>query len=212
MGDYFAVKEQNRGTPVSPAHKPSHSQPIFTKKADTARWLIHEVTWGTMATTSTHLNGGAFANPVSLVDGTEANATGTPYFLVSSLDTSIQDIHKNPKFSLTVSQAEVNCALHGITGAWDPEDPRCTRLTFTGSMVKVTDAAESAFAKQALIAKHPPMKDWMQMQSHDFFISKMNIDHVWLIDFFGGASHITPEDYYKASEAAQYFFARTVVM
>jgi len=114
--DYFAVKDQPRGTPASPAHKPLHNQPLFTKKADTARWLIHEVTWGTMATTSVHLDGEAFANPVSLVDGTEANATGTPYFLVSSLDSSIQDISKNPKFSLTVSQAEVNCALHGIVG------------------------------------------------------------------------------------------------
>jgi len=203
--DYFAVAEQDRGTPVSPAHKPTHSQPFFTKKADTARWLVHEVTWGTMATTSVHLNGEAFGNPVSLVDGTEANGTGTPYFLVSTLDTSIQDISKNPKFSLTVSQAEVNCALHGITGAYDPEDPRCTRLTFTGTMSNVSDAAESAFAKTALIAKHPEMADWINMPSHDFFISKMSIEQIWLIDFFGGASFITTEEYYKAADAAAYF-------
>merc|ERR1712107_700024 len=130
---------------------------------------------------------------------------GTPYFLVSSLDTSIQDLQKDPKFSLTVSQAEVNCALHGITGAWDPEDPRCTRLTLTGSMVNITDAAEASFAKEALIAKHPPMKDWINMQSHDFFLSKMNIEYIWLIDFFGGASLISPEDYYKATAAREYF-------
>merc|ERR1712217_562221 len=139
------------------------------------------------------------------VDGTETNATGTPYFLVSSLDSSIQDLEKNPQFSLTVSQAEVNCALHGITGSWDPEDPRCTRLTFTGTFVKVTDASETVFAKEALIAKHPAMQDWINMGSHDFFVSKMDIDHVWLIDFFEAASHITPEDYYKASEAMKFF-------
>lgn len=203
--DYFAVKEQSRGTPSNPAHKPTHRQPAFTKKADTARWLVHEVTWGTLATTSVHLNGSAFANPVSLVDGTEHNATGTPYFLISSLDASVQDIAQYPKFSLTMSQAEVDCALHGITGAWDPEDPRCTRLTLTGTMVKVTDTDELAFAKEALVAKHPPMSDWMKMASHDFFVSKMSIEDVWLIDFFGGASNITPEDYFKASEAAKYF-------
>merc|ERR1712039_488966 len=196
--DYMAVKEENRGTPVSPAHKPSHGQPLFTKKADTARWLVHEVTWGTFATTSVHLNGEAFANPVSLVDGTAENATGTPYFLVSSLDTSIQDIAKHPKFSLTVSQAEVNCALHGITGAWDPEDPRCTRLTFTGSMSKVTDADELSFAKKALVARHPAMAEWM----------KMGGDHA----FFGGASYITPKDYYDAAAAASYFSQTTQVI
>merc|ERR1712217_650103 len=211
--DYMAVKEQARGTPVSPAHQPSHGQPLFTKKADTARWLVHEVTWGTFATTSVHLNGEAFANPVSLVDGTADNATGTPYFLVSSLDTSIQDIPKHPKFSLTVSQAEVNCALHGITGAWDPEDPRCTRLTFTGTFAKVTDAAETAFAKEALIARHPAMAEWMKMGGdHAFYVSKMNIEEAWLIDFFGGASYITPKDYYDAAAAASYFGQKTHVI
>jgi len=210
--DYMAVTEQDRGTPVSPAHQPSHGQPLFTKKADTARWLVHEVTWGTFATTSVHLNGEAFANPVSLVDGTADNATGTPYFLVSSLDTSIQDIAKHPKFSLTVSQAEVNCALHGITGAWDPEDPRCTRLTFTGTMSKVTDADEATFAKKALVARHPAMAEWMKMGSHDFYVSKMNIEDVWLIDFFGGASYITPKDYYDAAAAASYFSQKTQII
>jgi len=203
--DYYAVKEQPRGRPASPAHKPTHKQPLYTKKADTARWLIHEATWGTFATTSVHLNSLAFANPVSLVDGTESNATGTPYFLISTLDASAQDIAKYPKFSLTVSQAEVNCALDGISGAWDPEDPRCTRLTLTGTMAKVTDVVELAFAKEALVAKHPAMADWIKMASHDFSINKMSIEEVWLIDFFGGASYITVADYYKASEAAKYF-------
>lgn len=43
---------------------------------------------------------------------------------------------------------------------------------------------------------------------HDFMISKMNIDHIWLIDFFGGASNVAVEDYYKATEAARYFAKR----
>lgn len=209
--DYVAAKAPARGTPADPSHKPNTSQPFFTKKAETARWLIHEVTWGTLATTSVHLKGLPFGNPVSLVDGTSDNATGTPYFAVSPLDASIQDIAKYPEFSLTVSQAEVDCGLHGISGAYDPEDPRCTRLTYSGTMVKVTDAVELDFAKKGLIQQHPEVKDWLDMGSHDFFVAKMNIEHIWLIDFFGGADDISPTEYYKAKEAAKHFAEKATV-
>ena len=50
------------------------------KKAETARWLAHSNLWGNLATTSVHLDGRAWAQPKSFVDGSEAISTGIPYF------------------------------------------------------------------------------------------------------------------------------------
>jgi len=197
--DYFAAPAPDRGHPENPAHEPKHWQPLFTHKAKTARWLIRESDWATLATTSVHLNGTSFGNPISVSDGLDDNATGVPYMLLSTMDTSSEDLAKNAKCTLTFSQAEVNCGLHGIMGPLDPEDPRCTRLSLTGTMVDVTDDAEKLFAQKILVAKHPAMKDWLELK--DFHFVKLQIEAVWLIDFFGGASHIAVEDYFKAAAA-----------
>ena len=114
----------------------------------------------------------------------------------------MQDIAKNPLFSLTVSQAEVDCGLKKL----DPEDPRCTRLTFGGSMEQMkVNTTEWAFAKKSHVARHPDVEQWLDVGGgHDFTLTKMNITDIWLIDFFGGASNINVKDYYDASAAARY--------
>merc|ERR1719277_1384776 len=95
---------------------------------------------------------------------------GTPYFLVSIKDKSLkQDVDKHPVFSLTVSQAQVDCALHGR----DPQDPRCARLTVTGTMELVTALPEQIFAKAAMLKKHPSMAEWMRMSDWGFGVYKM---------------------------------------
>ncbi|RYY88101.1 hypothetical protein EON63_03050 [archaeon] len=68
------------------------SKPPFWKKAETARWLAHENVWGTLSTTSVHLNGQAWGQPKSFVDGTITNSTGDFYFYDSDMDTSLQVI------------------------------------------------------------------------------------------------------------------------
>jgi hypothetical protein len=196
--EYFAAPAPAGGMPVSPAHDPQHHQPLFTDKAGTARWLIRESSWATLATTSVHLNGTAFGNPISIADGPDDNATGIPYMLISNLDTSAEDLAKDANCTLTFSQAEINCALHGITGSWDPEDPRCTRLSVSGKMVKVTDPKEQEFASKALVSKHPSVEGWLDLGG--FYVVKLEIKNIWLIDFFGGASDIAVDDYFKAAK------------
>merc|ERR1719491_1699821 len=90
---YMAVKAHPRGTPSTIAHEPLRQQPPISLKAKTARWLMHEVDWGTFAMSSTLVNGETFIRLVSLADG----ATGTPYFLVSPKDVSLnQDVKTYP--------------------------------------------------------------------------------------------------------------------
>lgn len=195
--DYFAAPEPARGEPRTTAHNPMHKKPLFWKKAANARWLVHEADWATLATKSVHLNNRVFANPRSFVDGTLENATGVPYFLMSSLDASTQDLLHNDTCTLTLSQAEINCFEHGMTGAYDAEDPRCTRLSLTGRMEGVKDPQEKLFAERALVSRHPVMKQWLDLG--DFHVVKLNIEMIWLINMFGGASIIDVQEYFKTS-------------
>jgi len=190
IANYTAAKPTRELVPINASHTPSTSKPLFLRKIATARWLAHQSRWGSIATTSVHLNGTAFGNAISMADGTRDKSTGIPYFYVSDLDTSMQDLRRYPECTLTLSEAAVDCAQRKL----DPEDPRCVRLSLTGTMANVTDADELKFAKQALFATHPVMQDWPA--SHDFHVTKLEITHIWLIDFFGGATNIAPKDYF----------------
>merc|ERR1711871_1691962 len=120
LKNYTASTPSTEMVPINASHVPSHSKPFFMRKTATARWLAHESRWGSLATTSIHLNGSAFGNAISLSDGTKDNSSGIPYFYVSDLDTSMQDLKQHPKCTLTLSEAAVDCAEKKL----DPEDPR----------------------------------------------------------------------------------------
>uniref|UniRef100_A0A8C7N429 Cellular repressor of E1A-stimulated genes 2 n=1 Tax=Oncorhynchus kisutch TaxID=8019 RepID=A0A8C7N429_ONCKI len=79
---------------------------------------------------------------------------------------------------------------------YDPEDPRCARLTLTGKMVEV-DPEEVEFAKEAMFSRHPVMKKWPV--GHNWFVMKLQLTQVWLQDWVGGVSLIALEDYFKAT-------------
>ena len=83
--------------------------------------------------------------------------------------------------------------------AGDPESPLCSRLTISGSFLNVTDATESATAWAALKKAHPAMANWPS--SHDFFVGKMEITQMWLINAFGGASIISAAEYFNQTMA-----------
>lgn len=129
-----------------------------------------------------------------MTDGAPGKSTGIPYFYVSTMDTSQQDLKENPHCTLTLSEASVDCTHKKL----DPEDPRCVRLALTGTMADVTDADELKFATEALFALHPVMKDWPK--SHDFHARKLVISDIWLIDMFGGATIISPKDYFAIKQ------------
>ena len=90
-------------------------------------------------------------------DGTVSpdNSTGTPYFYVSPLDTSMIDIAANTATSITISEEMINsdCSTQKV----DPESPLCARLTLTGHMIPVPTASEQAQARAALFSRHPVM-------------------------------------------------------
>ena len=169
-------------------------KPAFWKKAETARWLSHQNVWGTFATTSVHLQGRAWAQPKSFVDGTIESSTGIPYFYDSDMDTSMEDANANNAVSFSITMAQqMMCGVNHI----DPEDPRCARVVLSGKFVEVTDETELEFARTALFERHPAMASWPA--DHSWKIHKLVMDEVWLIDIYGGATFVNVDEYYNVN-------------
>ena len=192
--DYDKVKAFTSVEKPSKSDPPSNP-PAIDEKAQTARWLAHSADFGILSTTSVHLNGAPFGNPQSFCDGTTDNSTGKLYFYVSNLDASMQDVAQNDRVSFTLSEEFVHdsCMNQQI----DPEDPRCVRLTFSGKIRDLTAGSqEESEAKSALFSRHPSMAKWPS--DHNWKIVTLDIDYIWMIDTFGGASIIEVSDYYSA--------------
>jgi len=171
--------------------------------------MAHALTWGVLSTVSTRdagtSVGDAFGNPYSFAD-----VGGVPYFFASDLDASMTDLFNatgaTPRASLALSEAALD-SEHGFTwdqkckiGTYlgDPENPPCARFVLTGTMSKVAvNSTEEATAKSALFAKHPSFA--MYPPGHSFYVAKLAVEGLWLIDFFGGAAIIPPADYLAAN-------------
>uniref|UniRef100_UPI00398F3CC5 protein CREG2 isoform X2 n=1 Tax=Pristiophorus japonicus TaxID=55135 RepID=UPI00398F3CC5 len=170
-------------------------EPSHQEKARIARYMVHSTNWGFLATLSTldKIKGMPFGNIFSISDGLLDNSTGIPFFYVTPMDSTVADLMNNPSASLTLSEAEIDYCRQNLI---DPEDPRCARLTLAGQMVTVpTDEIE--FARQAMFSRHPVMKKWPP--DHNWFFMKMDIQQVWLQNWFGGVAIIPLEDYFKAN-------------
>ncbi|XP_012413218.1 protein CREG1 isoform X1 [Trichechus manatus latirostris] len=161
--------------------------------ARVARFVAHVCDWGALATLSTvpAVRGRPFANVFSLSDGPPGAGSGVPYFYLSPLQLSVGDLQENPYATLTMSLAQTNfCRKHGF----DPQSPLCAHIMLSGSITKVNET-EMDFAKHSLFTRHPEMKDWPS--DHNWFFAKLNITNIWVLDYYGGAKTVTPEEYYN---------------
>ena len=179
---------------------------------EVARWLVSNTDWGSIATVSRgqagQPPGTPFANPQSFSDGI-ANATephlrstGTPYFYMTGLDETPQDLGSNPNGSLAITEAQISS--DSICRRVDTEDPTCARIVLTGTFIDVTVSGtshENAYALQALYSKHPEMKNWGApgKGDHNFHIWKLNIQSIFFLDFYGGSSSFTVQEYLDAN-------------
>nr|XP_020661244.1 protein CREG2 [Pogona vitticeps] len=161
----------------------------------TARALAHRNLWGFVATTSAQekIQGTPFGNYLSFSDGPTDNSSGIPFFYVTPKDNTVVDLMKNPTASLTLLEVEGDFCRKATV---DPDDPQCARLTLVGQMVPVPPE-EIEFAKQALFSRHSVMRKWPR--SYEWFFMKMNIEHIWLKNWYGGIVTVALEEYFKAT-------------
>lgn len=204
--EYYAQEELVAPRPASvpvPLPFPSDAAPDKDKKAERARWLVHQATWGVVSTTSVHLKGTAFGGVTSFSDGvglSAENATGRLFFYLSTLDVQYKDFLANPIASLTVSDASLPFLYQQgkqqeCAGA-DPEDPTCARITFTGNMTALPDGADKELAQGALFSKHPQMSQWPG--GHGFVFHELKVESIFFLDNYGGSVPLSAADYYNA--------------
>lgn len=186
-------------------------RPGIIEKELTARWMVHTMEWGVIATMSSRLpNTPPFGNVYSFVDGTCDESSGTPYFYGSYMDQTLKDMLVTPMASLTITEA----ALASVCGAkgleicsvmprghhhemyGDPESPLCARLTLTGKLVEVSrDSVEFENVLHAFYLRHPQMKTWPS--DHNWVIVKLVIEDIWFLDYFGGATILDVDTYFE---------------
>ncbi|XP_026330343.1 protein CREG1 [Hyposmocoma kahamanoa] len=183
--------------------------PDHTKIIAMSRYVLHNTIWCSIATISTlpGIQGFPFTNVKSFVDGSLAVSTGVPYFYMAPADFTAKDLSKNSRTTVLVSLEETGyCSKQ----QYDPQDPRCTRLMLSGKMKRVTaGSSEYSFAKAALFERHPDMANYPA--DHNWFIAKMKIFKVSMVDWFGGAKNIPVKDYlaynYTGREIYNYYYS-----
>mmetsp|Transcript_7557 Transcript_7557/g.11011 ORF Transcript_7557/g.11011 Transcript_7557/m.11011 type:complete len:303 (-) Transcript_7557:471-1379(-) len=204
---------------------PSLPKPSWKDKEKTARWMVHTLDYGVLSTISTRtdifnddddddtLPSSSsppvipFGNVYSFVDGPCNKSTGIPYLYGSSMDQSMKDVTSNNVVSLTLTEASSrdgsknSCVVQ--QGGWgDPEMPTCARVVITGKLVRVDpnnneeeEEMEFEMAQTSLFQRHPSMSYWPD--DHDWFVSKIVISDMWLLDMFGGASILDVDRYFS---------------
>jgi len=215
--DYFAATPSAASltNPSAVLHKKSSSlmkgwpfsgPPLPFFKVKTARWMTKNLNYGFLSTVSVRDHGAtvgdAFGNPYSFAD-----VGGVPYIYATDMDASMIDLFvgtnttkPSNRATLALSEASFpdkilsNCAIGGYLG--DPENPLCARMVLSGVVSKVdVGSDEEKSAKEALFARHPAFKAFPA--GHGFYVAKLKLDGIWLIDIFGGAAVIKPGDYFK---------------
>ncbi|OMO68852.1 hypothetical protein CCACVL1_19801 [Corchorus capsularis] len=167
------------------------SKPDRDDAAAYARWLVSQNTWGILNTISSELDGAPFGNVVSFSDGTPDKSTGIPYFYLTTLDPTARNALKDQRSSLAISEFPL-----GTCGNADPESPVCAKITLTGKLVLLdANSKEAEFAQTALFTKHPEMKGWPK--SHNFQIYKLEIEDIFMINWYGGPKPLTVDQYLK---------------
>ncbi|KAJ8750298.1 hypothetical protein K2173_014213 [Erythroxylum novogranatense] len=167
----------------------SVNKPDPRNAAATARWLVAQNSWGVLNTISVDLGGAPFGNVVSFSDGQPNNGSGIPYFYLTTLDPTARNALKDERSSLTISEYPI-----GTCGKKDPENPSCAKITLTGKLKLIkADSEDAKFAQSALYAKHEEMKGWPK--DHNFQFFKLEIEDIFLIDWFGGPKPLTVEQY-----------------
>ena len=97
----------------------------------------------------------------------------------------------------------------------DAQDPPCARLILSGKTTKVAKGTKEAdFARESLFTRHPNMADYpngdskmiyfkcflqeLYFSDHQFYFAKLEIERITLLAYYGGAKHVSLEDYFNA--------------
>jgi Pyridoxamine 5'-phosphate oxidase len=135
-------------------------------------------------------------NVIAIADSQKgAKSTGNIYFYLTMLDFTAQDLSKKNQLTALFSMDQ---SLYCSSRSVDPMEPTCARIMISGEALRVEpNSEEFKFATAAMISRHPASVNWLD--THDFFLCKLNISTVCVLDWYGGPHYVTIDDYYKAN-------------
>jgi len=171
--------------------------PPYTDYAKMARYLVHNIDWTAMGTISTlpELKGFPMVNVKATADSErEEKSTGNIYFYLTMLDFTAKDLSKNNKLTTLFSiEQNLYCSKNNV----DPMEPTCARAMISGEALRIPkDSDEFKFGTNAMMSHHPAAATWLK--NHEFFLCKLNISSIIVLDWYGGAHYVDSEDYFKA--------------
>lgn len=189
---------------------------------------FHATEWtalGTNSASAKGLNGFPMVNVISMADSKRgAPSTGDIYFLLTNLDFTGQDLMKSNRVTMLFSRDQnLECRKQQI----DPMEPTCSRVMISGQAIMVTQrlnammmkycykdfildflflqfnsttSDEYKFGFNAFVDHHPAAIKWIE--EHDFYLCKLNIQSVIVLDWYGGPHYVPVLDYYRYKDAA----------
>jgi len=159
--------------------------------------VTHISDWGSLATISSHepIKGFPFAKVFSISDGVPGkSSSGIPVFYMTPMDVSAQDVAADPRVTLSLSEAQSDICKEEEE---DPQSPVCAKVMLTGNIVKIEDQQEKEEALSDLVSRHPDMLNWPA--GHGWFFAKLQLTQVQLLDYYGGITTLTPEEYLRVN-------------
>ncbi|XP_063704921.1 protein CREG1 [Culicoides brevitarsis] len=170
--------------------------PPHEKYAEMARYIVHRSDWTSMGTNSLQFPGFPMVNIISIADSPKnAKSTGNIYFYLTDLDYTGKDLSEDNKLTIMLSQDQDMSCRKANT---DSMEPTCARIMMTGSIKKIVEGEEEFnFAREAMFSRHPAAKKWIA--THKFYLCKLMIDNIVVLDYYGGPNYVKVEDYYNAN-------------
>lgn len=195
--EYAAFLPKPMGNELENNEVDDNGPPPHTEYAKMARYLVHKAEWVSMGSLSTvdAIKGYPMVNIIAAADSARgAKSTGTLYFYLTMLDYTAQDLSKDNRLTVLLSMdQDLECSKRGI----DPMEPTCARIMISGRAVKLEEGTdEFTFGKNAMFSRHPAAKHWLD--THNFFLCKLDIVQIAVLDYYGGPHYVTVEDYMKA--------------
>lgn len=195
--NYAALLPEHTGNELENNEVDDNGPPPHTEYAKMARYLVHKAEWVSMGSLSTvdAIKGYPMVNIIATADSEHgAKSTGTLYFYLTMLDYTAQDLSKDNRLTVLLSMdQDLECSKRGI----DPMEPTCARIMISGRAIKLEEGTdEFTFGKNAMFSRHPAAKHWLD--THNFFLCKLDIVQIAVLDYYGGPHYVTVEDYMKA--------------
>lgn len=178
--------------------KSTSNRPPYENYPAMARYLVHKSNWTSMGTISSQSNllGFPMVNIISIADSKlNAPSTGHIYFLLTDLDFTAQDLNAYNKLTaLFTEDQDLACTINRT----DSMEPTCARVIITGSAVRLdTNDPEYSLADIFYTNRHSASIHWRK--THKFYLCKLEIEQIAILDFYGGPHFVSVADYYEAN-------------